>query len=117
MAMSATAKLGVSVCLGGLTTILTDSAIQYFAPATDATGKETWYYKYSSLLGGGASLATAGILYKLWGSEEAVVAGLAGVLTALAIPTRQYVVSVTTQGLRGMAPVRNLAAHAAAGAR
>ena len=92
MAMSQTAKLGVAVGLGGLTTVLTDSAIQYFAPAVDATGKENWYYTYSSLLGAGASLVTAGVLYKLWGMEEAVVAGLAGVLTGLAVPTRQFVV-------------------------
>jgi len=115
MAMSTTAKLGVSVGLGGLTTVLTDSAIQYFAPATDAAGKVNWYYQYSSLLGGAASLATAGILYKLWGSEEAVVAGLTGVITALAVPTRQFVVEKASLG--GMRNVRQLAAVAAAGAR
>jgi hypothetical protein len=114
--MSSTAKLGVSVGLGGLTTILTDSAIQYFAPESTTTDP-LWYKKYSSLLGGAASLATAGILWKLWGSEEGVVAGLAGVLTALAIPTREYIYTVQTGSLRGMAPVRNLAAHAAASAR
>jgi hypothetical protein len=111
MAMSTTAKLGVSVGLGGLTTVLTDSAIQYFAPATNAEGKVNWYYQYSSLLGGVASLATAGILYKLWGSEEAVVAGLTGVITALAVPTRQFVVEKASLG--GMRNVRSLAAHAA----
>jgi len=114
MAMSNTAKLGVSVGLGGLTTVLTDSAIQYFAPATDDAGKPTWYYRYSSLLGGGASLVTAGVLYKLWGKEEAVVASLAGVLTALAVPTRQFVVEKAS--LSGMRNVRQLAAVAAAGA-
>ena len=116
MAMSATAKLGVSVGLGGLTTVLTDSAIKYFAPAVDSvTGKPAWYQTYSSLLGGAASLATAGILYKLWGSEEAVVAGLAGVIAALAYPTREYVVA--NRSLEGMRNVRQLAAVAAAGAR
>jgi hypothetical protein len=112
MAMSNTAKLGVSVGLGGLTTILTDSAIKYFAPVMDTTtGNPPWYQKYSSLLGGAASLATAGILYKLWGSEEAVVAGLAGVLTALAYPTREFVEAHAS--LEGMRSVRQLAAVAA----
>jgi uncharacterized membrane protein YkgB len=101
MAMSSTAKLGVSVGLGGLTTILTDSAIQYFAPAVDAAGKANWYYTYSSLLGGAASLVTAGVLWELWSKEEGIVAGLTGVLTALAIPTRQYVVTAATKQLAG----------------
>ena len=117
MAMSQTAKLGVAVGLGGLTTVLTDSAIQYFAPAVDSTGKENWYYTYSSLIGGGASLVTAGVLYKLWGTEEAVVAGLAGVLTALAVPTRQFVVekaSTRTQGnIRSLAGQTRTMAKAA----
>jgi uncharacterized membrane protein YkgB len=111
--MSQAAKLGVSVGLGGLTTVLTDSAIQYFAPSVNVeTTKPNWYYKYSSLLGGGASLITAGVLYKLWGKEEAVVAGLAGVLTALAVPTRLFVEAKAS--LSGMRNVRQLAAVAAA---
>jgi len=115
MAMSNTAKLGVSVGLGGLTTVLTDSAIRYFAPMTSETSTDVnWYYKYSSLLGGAASLVTAGVLYKLWGKEEAVVAGLTGVFTALAYPAREFVQQKAS--LSGMRNVRQLAAVAAAGA-
>lgn len=92
MAISGTAKFAVSAGIGSLSTILTDSAIQYWGyPGTGTDGKPTWWYKYSSLLGAGVSVAAAGVLWRTWGTDEALVCLITGVGTALAIPARQYV--------------------------
>lgn len=97
MAMGSTAKLGIATGLGFASTTLTDAALRYWAERTPKPTEETpepeenWYYKYSSLLGGGVSLATAGVLWKTMGKEEALVCALAGIGTALIIPIREAV--------------------------
>lgn len=90
--MGSTAKLAISTGLGFASTTLTDAAIRYWADRTPEPTEDTpepeqnWYYKYSSLLGGVVSLATAGVLWKTMGKEEAIVCALAGIGTALIIP-------------------------------
>lgn len=99
MAMSTGAKLGLSTGIGFASTILTDSALRYWAArnpegaVADANGvkPQNWYYQYSSLLGGAVSLAAAGVLWKTLGKEEALVCAIAGIGTALAIPARTWV--------------------------
>ena len=91
MAMSGTAKLGLSVGIGSLSTVATDGAIRYFGNPVNDDGKENWYYKYSSLLGAVPGLAAGGVLWKTWGKEEGLVCGLAAIGTALAIPAREFV--------------------------
>jgi len=109
MTMSAISKLGVSAGVGSAAALLTDAALQYWAerspkkadgtPEVDKDGKPVlnWYYEYSSLVGGAASLAAAGILYKTMGKEEALVCAIAGIGTALAIPTRTYVAEARSE--------------------
>ena len=99
MSMSTGAKLALSGGIGVASTLLTDGALRYWAdrnPANavaDANGvkPQNWYYKYSSLLGAGVSVAAAGVLWKTLGKEEALVCLVAGVGTALAIPAREWV--------------------------
>jgi len=75
MSMSTGAKLALSGGIGVASTLLTDGALRYWAdrnPANavaDANGvkPQNWYYKYSSLLGAGVSVAAAGVLWKTLG--------------------------------------------------
>jgi len=97
MALSSTAKLAISGGLGIVSTVVTDAAIRYWADRTpkpteeEPEPKENWYYTHSSLIGGGVSLATAGVLWKTMGAEEALVCALAGVGCAIIIPVRTAV--------------------------
>jgi len=129
MAMSGMAKLGISAGLGSGTTLATDAGLRYWAERapkdavpTATDDKQNWYYKRSSLIGGVASLVTAGVLWKVWGAEEGVVAAVAGIGTAIAVPAHEYVdearvtAETATKGLGRLTQIRQAARTAQAGA-
>ena len=128
MAMSGMAKLGISAGLGSGTTLATDAGLRYWAERApkdaDQTDleKQNWYYRRSSLIGGVASLVTAGVLWKVWGAEEGVVAAVAGIGTAIAVPAHEYVdearvtAETATKGLGRLTQIRQAARTAQAGA-
>ena len=121
MALSAAGKLGVSAALGVGTTLAVDSGLQYWTypyplatdgKSLDVTKDPQWFNKYSSLLGGAAALVVAAILYKVWGAEEAIVAAIAGIGTAVAAPAHTWVAETATENrtFTGLAALRQLAA-------
>lgn len=89
--MTPKAKLALGAGAGVLTTLVTDAALQYFTDPVAADGTENWYNKYSALLGGGASLITSAVLWKVVGTEEALVCAIAGIGSALVIPAREMI--------------------------
>jgi len=91
MAMSNTAKLGLSAGAGVATTMVVDAALMYFTSPKNEEGDDNWYYQYSSLLGGAASVVTGAILWKMVGKEEGVVCMVAGLGTALFVPARAWI--------------------------
>lgn len=129
MALSEIAKLGIATGVGAASTLLTDSAIQYWADSRikksgegatavfemesdGTTYKMPWYFEYSNWLGAGVSLAAAGLLYKTMGADgkkAALVCALAGVGTALATPMRKYVVEARAEAVTADNPVHGLA--------
>jgi len=135
MAMSTTAKLLTSAGIGiasaitvnGIMRLKTDPDIA--AGEVDA-GKPNPWFRYAPWISAAGPIAAALAIWKLagWGTDPALVALIAGLGAAVAVPANDYVLTnlrevpvttipmepFTTGGLRGTADVRQFQA---AGAR
>ena len=127
--MTNTTKLLVGVGLGVGSAILTNGLIRGMAETQDSAdaSKPNMWFRYSPFISAAAPVATGLLLWKLagWGSDVALVAGMAGVGASLAVPANDYVltnlreVPVTTipmdvGRLRGVGKLRQFAGKAAA---
>jgi len=88
--MSRSQKLGVAAGIGAGSSILTTAALVYWVSPLTEDGDPNWAYENAHYLGGGASLLSALVLYKTWGSDEALVCAVTGVGCALMIPARDF---------------------------
>jgi hypothetical protein len=127
MAMSTTAKLLTSVGLGVGAAIVTNGVIRQQAETQDATDatKPNFWFRYAPWISMAGPAAVGLLLWKVagWGTDAAWIAALAGAGAAAAVPANDYVLTnlrkvpvttipmdVATDGLRGVAQVKQFAA-------
>lgn len=97
MAMSTTAKLLTSVGLGVASAIVVNGVLRQqlnTQDSADATKANPWF-RYAPFVSAAGPAAVALLIWKLagWGTDAALVALLAGIGAAMAVPANDYVLT------------------------